>query len=86
MKLIDCRSCGSTEFFEDDGYSICVYCQSKYVPLSGDAPAPESVIELKSDVEVLLEKCKVDPINRRRLANLILDIDPHNQEARQYLN
>ena len=38
-----------------------------------------------ADIQALLEKCKSDPNNRRRYASLILDIDPTNQQANQYL-
>jgi hypothetical protein len=47
--------------------------------------ARESTIEINADIQALLEKCKSDPNNRRRYASLILDIDPTNQQANQYL-
>lgn len=44
-----------------------------------------SNIGLDDDISRLLMKCKREPRNARRYANLILDIDPDNQEARKYL-
>ena len=52
-----------------------------------DDQAPkDSNIDLNSDVERLLDKCRTDPGNRRRYASLILDIDPTNAEAIQFLH
>lgn len=44
-----------------------------------------SQISINSDVENLLQKCRIDRKNARKYANLILDIDPDNEEARKYL-
>jgi hypothetical protein len=85
MKLIDCKSCGSIELVEVAGYIVCVYCRVKYAPSASDLPPVESVIELKTDVDILLEKCAADPANRVRYVNLILDIDPSNSAVRKYL-
>ncbi len=85
MKLLDCMRCGSKEFVEEDGFIVCAYCKSKYVPQADDIPPKETVIGMASDIQALLQKCREDPTNRRRFANLILDIDPTNQEAKQYL-
>jgi len=84
MKLVECARCGSTELTEHDGYIVCAYCQSKYVPQADETLAKKTTIGLGSDIEALLKKCKEDPVNRRRYASLILDIDPTNQEANQY--
>jgi len=48
-------------------------------------PAPRSGVSLDSDVERLLLKCHEDPRRAARYANLILDIDPTNEEALKYL-
>ena len=85
MKLVVCTACGSRELSEEDGYVVCVYCQSRFVPQAEDRLQTETVIGVQSDVEVLLQKCQDDPANRFRYAGLVLDIDPTNQEARQYL-
>ena len=45
----------------------------------------QSSIALDDDVARLLEKCRTDPRNARKYANLVLDIDPHNREALKYL-
>jgi len=44
-----------------------------------------STVALDDDVSILLQKCRADPANARRYAGLILDIDPGNAEAREYL-
>jgi uncharacterized Zn finger protein (UPF0148 family) len=86
MELITCKNCGSRDFFEAEGFTVCEYCDSKYkIPSSVDVEH-ESVIEIHSDIEILLEKCRKNPSDSRRIANLILDIDPHNEEARYYLS
>jgi hypothetical protein len=82
LKSISCEKCGSTDFTEQDGYLICDYCRSKNIP---EVSTKETIIGIQSDVEMLLQKCREDPNNRRRYASLILDIDPTNQEAYQYL-
>ena len=85
MKLVRCTRCGSKELFEEDGYVVCAYCQSRFVPQADDILQKETVIGVHSDILVLLQKCQDDPANRRRYAGLILDIDPTNQAAREYL-
>jgi hypothetical protein len=85
MKLVGCSRCGSKELVEDDGYMVCVYCQSRFVPGSADVPAVETVIGVASDIECLLVKCRSEPQNSRRYASLVLDIDPTNTEAMKYL-
>lgn len=44
-----------------------------------------TTIGLASDIDTLLKKCQEDQVNRRRYANLVLDIDPTNQQAKNYL-
>ena len=85
MKSLDCASCGSKEFVEEDGFLLCIYCHSKYVALDVLAPPSESVIGVASDIRALLQKCIEDPANSRRYASLILDIDPTNPVAIKYL-
>jgi uncharacterized Zn finger protein (UPF0148 family) len=85
VKLVKCTRCGSRELSEDDGYFVCAYCQSRFVPQSDDILQRETVIDVHSDIQALLQKCRDDPVNRRRYAGLILDIDPTNRAARDYL-
>ena len=54
-------------------------------PLSKSLDNLTGGISLDSDIERLLKKCKEDPKNARKYANLILDIDPDNTEAYKYL-
>jgi len=85
IDVINCTRCGSKELVEEDGIIVCVYCRSRYVQQADDVLPRETVIGIASDIQALLQKCREDPMNRRRFANLILDIDPTNQEAKQYL-
>jgi hypothetical protein len=85
MKPVECTRCGSKELFEENGYVVCEYCQSRFTPQAADVPPRDTVIGVQADVEVLLQKCKDDPANRLRYASLILDIDPANHTATQYL-
>ena len=86
MKQIICSGCGSNEFQEKLGHSVCIYCQTKYVAAVQIGDANETVIAIHSDIAILLDKCRRDPVNARRYANLILDLDPSNAEARNYLH
>ena len=84
MKEISCKNCGGDQFKIKKIYRICQYCGSKYL-LTAEERAMTSKIELGNDVKRLLAKCKSDPKHARRYANLVLDIDPTNLEARRYL-
>lgn len=82
MELMICEKCGSNELLEKDGYYICAYCGAKYKRELKN----ESQIDLGSDISRLLQRCKSDPQNARKYANLVLDLDPHNKEALEYIN
>lgn len=85
MKLINCTQCGAGDFTRENGYMICKYCGAKYAVEKEDLGIRQSTISLDSDVEALLEKCRNDRRNAGKYANLILDIDPDNEEALKYL-
>ena len=85
MKILKCSNCGGEEFFKEGGYRVCAYCRSKFVFTEEDLPFKKSEISLNKDIERLLLKCRREPGKARRYANLILDIDPGNKEARKYL-
>lgn len=85
MKLVECTKCGSNELFEESGYVVCAYCRLKFVPSANDLPKSDTAISVYDDIRKLLDKCKNDASNRRRYANLVLDLDPTNAEAMQYL-
>ena len=85
MKLVVCERCGGMAFYEQNGYRICQYCNSAYLIQAEDIPDKGSNIAIDDDVQMLLQKCITDPMNARRYASLILDIDPGNIEARRYL-
>ena len=91
---IECVKCKSVEFFQADGFYVCTYCRSKYRPeqlrgssgAKGAGVAKTSTIEIDEDILRLLEKIKKEPWDARKYANMILDIDPTNEEALQILN
>ncbi len=83
MIEIKCKNCGANELQEiSGGFLKCPYCNTKY---KADFKPKESVISVSDDVAVLLEKCRKNPRNARKFANLILDIDPDNEEVKKYL-
>ena len=85
VNIIRCPVCGGTEFEEEKNYRTCLYCGTRHQIPKEERPARQSEIALNSDVERLLAKCRSDPRNARKYANLILDIDPTNTEALKYL-
>ena len=86
MKAMVCEHCGGDEFIEKDGYRICCYCKSKFVPTKDDKVKTTASISLNDDVERLLKKCKSNPDRAKKYARLVLEIDPSNIEARLILN
>lgn len=94
METFICKMCGSTQYKLVDGYYTCEYCGAKSIVninqkgntfISKSSPKTSSNISLSDDVEVLLRKCRTDRKNARKYANLVLDIDPDNEEALKYL-
>ncbi len=85
MKILNCINCGANELKEKNGFMICEYCGSKFAIESTDIPQQTMGRSLNSDVDRLLQKCRNEPKNARKYANLILDIDPTNKEALKYL-
>ena len=81
MKALICEHCGGDEFIEKDGYRICRYCKSKFVPSKEEKAKKAATISLNDDVERLLNKCKTDPARAKKYARLILEMDPNNIEA-----
>ena len=86
LNEIKCKNCGSTDFREENGYRICAFCGSKFLMAADNKPAKDTVLDLQSDVEMLLQKCKENPERAPKIAERILEIDPYNQEAKQILN
>lgn len=85
MKSIRCQNCSAQDLIEENGVVTCTYCRSRFSVQASDLPPSNAVIEIAADVAFLLQKCQHDPTNRRRYANLILDIDPNNADALAYL-
>lgn len=84
MKELICSRCGAHEWIEKNGCRICAYCGTPYQLTYEDMPNA-SGMQLDSDIDRLLQKCRKDPKNAKKYANLILDIDPGNTEALKYL-
>lgn len=75
-----CRSCGCHDFIEKDNYLVCSCCGEKHV-IEQEKPG----IDLREDVNRLLEKCRSEPNRAKALAQRILEIDPNNTEALRIL-
>ena len=86
MKALICEHCGGDEFIEKEGYYICRYCKSTFVPSKDMKPEKTATIALNDDVARLLQKCKTDPVRAQKYAELILEMDPSNKEAIEILN
>ena len=80
MRAFVCSNCGSGDLREENGYMICEHCGSKFLITAEDLPET-SQMDLNSDVAVLLQKCRTDPVNAKKYAKRILEIDPSNYEA-----
>lgn len=99
MESISCKNCNATGLRLVNGYWVCEYCGSRFLPTKeernasargtayafGSQRSGSSEVALSDDVERLLEKCRKDRKNARKYANLILDMDPDNEEALKYL-
>lgn len=97
LQSIKCESCGASDWESKGNTKICKYCGSIYVLSAEKAETSQrgipfffdksrdSEIALNDDVERLLKKCRADPKNAKKYANLILDIDPTNREALKYI-
>lgn len=100
MEALICKNCGANALVRKNEYMVCPYCDSRFAItrekrrsglFDGSHHAVlshsgvDSSISLDDDVARLLEKCKSDPRKARKYANLILDIDPDNEDAWIYL-
>ena len=96
MKAFVCKSCGATGIQIKGAYLVCDYCDTRFLLTAEDydfygnanstsSNHSSSGISLGSDIEMLLQKCRLDPKNAKKYANLILDIDPDNKKALMYL-
>lgn len=76
MKLFGCARCASGGTLRR-GRLYRVHILSFVISLqSGETPQRETVVDLFSDIQVLLQKYETDPMNSYRYASLILDINP----------
>jgi len=85
MKAIVCSNCGASSWKESFDSRTCVYCGTRYALVFDDYGDKGAGISVNSDVQNLLRKCRLEPAKARKYANLILDIDPTNEEALKYL-
>ncbi len=86
MNEVVCKSCGSNDLYEENGYRICRYCGTRFLITKEDKPLAESNISLNEDVQRLLERWDADPSQANKYAQLILQIDPSNQRALNQLH
>ena len=92
MEALACNMCGAKKMITIGEYYVCSYCGTKYsIPKEKVFASIPSVdvsqqgISLESDIERLLQQCRIDPRNAKKYANLILDIDPRNTDAKRIL-
>ena len=84
MKIVECVQCGSNELTEIDGITTCDYCKARYAMEASEMASHGTTISVNSDIEALLQKCVDDPANRKRYADLVLNLDPSNKEALEF--
>ncbi len=100
MEALICKNCGANALTRKNDYMFCPYCDSRFAMTREELRSSlwdsnhhtvlshsgvTSSIALDDDIKRLLNKCKSDPVNARKYANLILDIDPDNEDALKYL-
>lgn len=98
MDILICKNCGANLLERKNDYWVCLYCESRFAITSKERctnlsrpqvalshNGVDSSIALDDDIQRLLKKCKTDPKNAKKYANLILDIDPDNTEVYKYL-
>ena len=96
MEALVCKNCGANTLVRKNDYMVCSYCDSRFAITKEKRRGAsfisshyteqsligkESSIALDDDVARLLEKCRTEPRNAKKYANLVLDIDPDNEEA-----
>lgn len=86
LKAIICEKCGSSDLYEENGFFVCKYCGTKHLIAQKDRSVNKTTIDLEDDVSRLLQKCREDPTRATKYAQLILEIDPDNKEAKYYIN
>ena len=101
MEALICKNCGANALTRKNDYMYCSYCDSRFAITREERSSGlfgsnghhatlshsdvNSSIALNDDIARLLKKCETDPRNARKYANLILDIDPDNEEALRFL-
>jgi uncharacterized Zn finger protein (UPF0148 family) len=100
MEELVCKNCGANALTRRNNYMFCPYCDSRFAITREEYSSGlfggshhvtlshsdvNSSIALDDDIARLLKKCETDPRNARKYANLILDIDPDNEEALKYI-
>ena len=100
MEALVCKNCGANALTRRNNYMFCPYCDSRFAITREERGSGlfggshhitlshsdvNSSIALNDDIARLLKKCETDPRNARKYANLVLDIDPDNEDALKYL-
>lgn len=85
MRELKCKNCGAVKLNRQGNSWYCEFCGSAFSVEASDVPQEGMGLSLNSDVEKLLQKCRTDPRNASKYANLILDMDPTNEDALKFL-
>lgn len=85
MTEIVCRSCGSNDLTEIDGFMICNYCGTRHVMSKDEKGQKQVVIDWSDDVSRLIQKSKDEPERAKKYAERILEMDPNNEYAKKLL-
>jgi hypothetical protein len=83
---LECKNCGSRQLLKTVKDLICTHCESIFSVVEEKSPAVNFNSSIQSDIQNLLLKCREDPENLRKYANLILDIDPTNKDVHKFFN
>lgn len=76
MKRIACEACGSTDLAYKDGYFVCQYCGSRFLPEVDLPDRAEEVKDLLAEADELFEADRYDAAVR--LYDKALRLDPKN--------
>ena len=90
MERIACTACGSSDFYEQDGFAFCSYCRSRYDITElkkRQVGGMSAEVSSDSSIQILLDKAEVlwktgDRAKARKLYAQVLEFDPTNSIAR----
>jgi len=91
LERISCDSCGGSDFYEQDGFAVCIFCRSKYDITElkkRQVGGMSAEVSSGSSVQTLLDKAEKhwkmgDKAKAKKLYAQVLEFDPSNDVARQ---